>query len=290
MNVQQCQTARGRIAYRTYGDPQNPPLMLVHGWPQSSYCWVEVVSFLPEYYIITPDLRGLGDSERTLNVKAYTKDQLGLDLFALADNLGIAQFYLGGHDWGSAVVQEMALLQPERVHKLVLINMMIIHHAEGKKKASIELIQQQFRSSWYQFFQSIPSFPEELLKGKEDVWIRFFSKGMSRPITEEAIAEYTRCYQIPHTITTGANLYRSIPADRKRWKKYIGQKISVPTHIIHGILDPVVIKAFLHNVSVAFEQKVEISYLDGGHFICDEQPQEVAKQIQKFLKDDKTTI
>ena len=284
MNVQQCQTARGRIAYRVYGNPKHPPLMLVHGWPQSSYCWTEVASFLPDYYIITPDLRGLGDSERTLEVKAYTKDQLGMDLFALADALGIAEFYLGGHDWGSAVVQEMALLLPERIRKLVLINMIIIHHTEGKKKAATELIQQQFRSSWYQFFQSIPAFPEALLEGKEDVWIRFFSKGISRPIPEEAIAEYTRCYQIPHTITRGANLYRSIAADRERWKNYIGQKISVPTHIIHGVLDPVIIKAFLHNVSKAFEQKVEISYLNGGHFICDEQPQAVAIHIHNFLK------
>ena len=277
------QTKRSKVAYRTYGDPSLPPLILVHGWPQSSYCWHEVAQTLTDYYIIAPDLRGLGDSERTLDLRYYTKDELGKDIFALVDALNIENFYLGGHDWGSAVVQEMALAQPERIKKLVLINMMIINNFEGKKKAAEKLVKGMFKSSWYQFFQSIPDFPEALIAGKEDVWIRFFSRGISRPIPEDAIAEYTRCYQIPHTITTGANLYRAIPKDRERWKTFLGKKITVPTHIIHGELDPVVIKAFLYKAETAFEHPIDITYLKGGHFICDEQPQAVAEAIQEFL-------
>ncbi|MEN8768828.1 MAG: alpha/beta hydrolase [Candidatus Arcticimaribacter sp.] len=277
------QTKRSKVAYRTYGDPSLPPLILVHGWPQSSYCWHEVAQTLTDYYIIAPDLRGLGDSERTLDLRYYTKDELGKDIFALADALNIEDFYLGGHDWGSAVVQEMALAQPERIKKLVLINMMIINNHAGKKKAAEKLVKGMFKSSWYQFFQSIPDFPEALIAGKEDVWIRFFSRGISRPIPEDAIAEYTRCYQIPHTITTGANLYRAIPKDRERWKTYLDKKITVPTHIIHGELDPVVIKAFLYKAETAFEHPIDITYLKGGHFICDEQPQAVAEAIQVFL-------
>lgn len=277
------QTPRAKLAYRTYGDPSHPVLILVHGWPQSSYCWHEVAQHLKDYYIIAPDLRGLGDSERTIEISSYTKDELGKDIFALADTLNIDRFYLGGHDWGSAVVQEMAISQPQRIRKLILINMMIINNIEGKQKASEKLVNGMFKSSWYQFFQSIPDFPEALISGKEEVWIRFFSKGISRPIPEEAIAEYTRCYKIPHTITTGANFYRSIPKDRERWRGYIGKKISVPTHIIHGELDPVVIKEFLYKVDTAFEHPIKITYLKGGHFICDEQPEEVAKSMGDFL-------
>ena len=277
------QTKRSKVAYRTYGEEKNPPLMLVHGWPQSSYCWHEVAQYLNDYYIIAPDLRGLGDSERTIELKFYTKDELGKDLFALADALAINHFYLCGHDWGSAVVQEMALAQPQRIEKLILINMMIINNFEGKKKAAEKLVKGMFKSSWYQFFQSIPDFPEALIAGKEDVWIRFFSRGISRPIPEEAIAEYTRCYQIPHTITTGANLYRTIPADRERWQTYKDKKITVPTHLIHGELDPVVVKEFLYKAETAFAHPINITYLAGGHFICDEQPQALAEVIQSFL-------
>ena len=280
---QKIKTSRGSFAYRTYGKKENPPLFLVHGWPQSSYCWHAIAQHLINYYIIAPDLRGLGDSERTLEVKAYSKDELGRDIFALAAALTIEQFYLGGHDWGSAVAQEMALMQPERIRKLILINMMIINNSVGKKKAAEELSKEMFRSSWYQFFQNIPKFPELLLTGKEDVWVRFFCKGISHPIPEDALAEYIRCYQIPGTITTGANLYRSMSIDRKRWSNYTKHKITIPSHIIHGRLDRVVIPAFLTDVKGAFEQPIEITYLDGGHFICDEFPEEVAKAIDTFL-------
>ena len=280
---QKIKTARGLFAYRTYGKEDNPPLFLVHGWPQSSYCWHDVAQELTDFYVIAPDLRGLGDSERTLDVSAYTKDQLGLDIFEIAAALKIETFYLGGHDWGSAVVQEMALLQPERIRKLILINMMIINNRVGKKKAIEELSKEMFRFSWYQFFQNIPKFPEQLLEGKEDVWIRFFCKGITNPIPKKALAEYIRCYQIPHTITTAANLYRSMPNDRKRWSHYINKKISVPSHIIHGRLDRLVIPEFLSNVKNAFEHPIDITYLEGGHFICDEQPKEVAKAINVFF-------
>ena len=193
--------------------------------------------------------------------------------------------YVAGHDWGSAVAQEMALRSPERIHKLVLINMMILNNGVGKKKAAEALSKDMFRSSWYQFFQNIPKFPEQLLAGKEDIWVRFFCRGISHPIPEEAMAEYIRCYQIPHTITTGANLYRSMPIDRKRWSKYTKRKIAVPSHIIHGRLDRVVIPAFLEDVEKAFEHPIEISYLEGGHFICDEFPKEVATAISTFFSE-----
>ena len=152
------QTKRSKVAYRSYGDKKQPVLMLVHGWPQSSYCWHELAQYLENYYIIAPDLRGLGDSERNLDLKSYTKDELGKDLFALADALDIDRFYLGGHDWGSAVVQEMALAQPQRIKKLVLINMMIINNFEGKKKAAEKLVKGMFRVLLVSIFSKHPRF------------------------------------------------------------------------------------------------------------------------------------
>ena len=280
---QKIKTDRGLFAYRKYGNKCNPPVFLIHGWPQSSYCWHDVAQELTGFYVIAPDLRGLGDSERTLDLSTYTKDQLGLDIFSIAAALKIETFYLCGHDWGSAVAQEMALLQPESIRKLILINMMIVNNGVGKKKAAEELSKEMFRSSWYQFFQSIPKFPEQLLEGKEDVWIRFFCKGITNPIPEEALLEYIRCYQVPNTITTAANLYRSMPNDSKRWKHYVNKKIKTPSHIIHGRLDRVVIPEFLSNIENAFKHPIDITYLEGGHFICDEQPKEVEKVINVFF-------
>lgn len=279
---QTVDTNRGAFHVRTYGDAANPPLVLIHGWPQSSYCWHHVIPQLEEFYVIAPDLRGMGDSNRELGLEHYAKNEMALDMFAVLDALGIENFSLGGHDWGGAIVQEMAFLYPERISKLIIINMVIINNKYGQLKAGEILVKYLFRSSWYQFFLSIKDLPEALIIGREDVWVRFFSRGISKPVPEDAIEEYTRCYKIPNTITTTANIYRMMPRDRKRWVDFEGKRINIPTKIIHGILDPVIIKEYVLGVEDCFA-RVEVDYLEGGHFIVDEQPEAVGQSIRAFL-------
>lgn len=275
-------TNRGEFHVRTYGKDTDPPLILLHGWPQTSYCWYHMAEHVKDFYLIAPDIRGMGDSNRSLDVNLYEKDQIGLDIFAIADEMGIDTFHLAGHDWGGAIVQEMAFLHPERIRRLIIINMIIINNATGQQHAHDIFVKQLFRSSWYQFFMSIQHFPEALLAGKEDIWVRFFSRGISNPVPEDAIAEYIRCYKIPHTITTAANLYRTIPKDRARWKQFEHQTIDIPTKMIHGILDPVILKEYLIGVEECYSD-VSVSRLKGGHFIVDEQPEEVGRSIKEFL-------
>ena len=275
-------TKRGLFNVREYGDTSNPPLILLHGWPQTAYCWHHLTPYLKNFYVIAPDLRGMGDSNRALDIALYEKDEMARDIFGIADALQINRFYLGGHDWGGAIAQEMAFLHPEKIKKLIILNMIIINNVIGQLKASEVLVEQLFRSSWYQFFMSIKELPEALLSGKEEIWIRFFSRGISNPIPEDAIAEYTRCYKIPKTLTTASNIYRTIPKDRKRWQNFQHLKVEIPTKIIHGILDPVIIKEYLIGIEECYKE-VSISYLKGGHFIVDEQPKEVGKLINEFL-------
>ena len=278
------QTKRGAFNVKLCGNPTNPPLILLHRWPQASYCWHHVTPFLIDFYVIAPDLRGMGDSNRDLDIKKYAKDEMSEDIFAVADALNIETFFLAGHDWGGAIVQEMAFLHPERIQKLLILNMVIINNAIGQAKAGEILVKQLFRSSWYQFFMSIKDFPEAMIEGKEDIWVRFFSRGISNPIPEDAIQEYIRCYKIPNSITTAANIYRMIPKDRERWaKNYLGKTMTVPTCIIHGILDPVIIKEYVEGVEECFTN-VQVQRLKGGHFILDEQPEAVGKAMTEFLK------
>ncbi len=276
-------TIRGSFGLRSYGKPSNLPLILIHGWPQSSYCWHHMTPYLQDYYVIAVDLRGMGDSNRTLDLEFYHKDQMALDVFAIADELGFSSFALGGHDWGGAIVQEMVHIDASRITALIIINMVIINNHIGEQKATQILIPHHYRSSWYQHMLSIKDFPEALLEGKEDIWVPFFSRGISNPIPEDAIEEYIRCYKIPGTITTAANIYRTLKHDRKRWKSLEGIQIHIPTLIIHGQLDPVIIKEYLIGVDDVFTNLV-IDRLNGGHFICDEQPQDVAQSIVRFLK------
>lgn len=282
MTTTLLETGRGVFNIRTYGDDDKPTLMMLHGWPQTSYCWHHSVSYLKDFYVICPDIRGMGDSNRELNVKYYAKDEMAQDIFAIADALNIEQFYLAGHDWGGAIAQEMVFAHPERIRKLIIINMIILNNMEGVKQAEAQLAKHHFRSSWYQHMMSIKNLPEALIKDKEDVWVRFFSHGITNPIPEDAIQEYIRCYKIPNSITTASNLYRTLKEDRARWEEYAGHIVAVPTNIIHGYLDPVIIKEYLYNVESCYSDLV-VTKIKGGHFVVDEQPKQVGEAIASFL-------
>lgn len=278
----QITTSRGKFNVRIYGETHQPPLILLHGFPQTGFIWHHVAPYLKGYFVIAPDLRGMGDSNRSLDLKLYEKDEMAKDIFAIADVLNIQQFYLGGHDWGGAIVQEMAFLHSNRIKKMIIINMVVLNNEKGAAKVKEILIPQMFRSSWYQFFLSIKNFPEAMIAGKEEIWVRFFSRGISNPIPEESIQEFIRCYKIPNSITTIANIYRTVPKDRKRWRNYAGKLVDIPTLFIHGVLDPVIIKEYLFGVEDYFTD-VQITTLNGGHFIVDEQPKKVGEAVAQFL-------
>lgn len=279
----EIKTERGLFALREYGSSDAPPVILIHGWPETSYCWHHVAEHLQiKYRPIAIDLRGFGGSNRALDQSLYSKDQLALDIYAVIDELGIDDFFLVGHDWGSAVVQEMAFANANRIKKLVLLNMVIIHNKVGKDAAYKILGQKLFYPFWYQFFQNQKELPELLIKGKEKEWVRFFMRGMSNNVPEESLEEYVKSYQVEGSITCAANLYRTMGVDAKRWQTYAGRKINVPTKMIYGNLDPVIIREYLTGIESCFDE-VSVSELETGHFVMDEKPKEVANILKEFL-------
>ena len=280
-------TERGRFHYREYGESGKPVAVLLHGYPQSGRCWDEVANLLSDhYFLIVPDLRGLGDSNRDLRKELYGKDQLAKDIIGLLDQLGIGTFMLVGHDWGGAVAQEIAYAIPARIHKLTLLNFPVLQNRKGQQKAYEKLGQYLFKPFWYQFFMSYPQLPEAFMAGNEAFWIRFCCRGLTNSIPEDAIQEYIRCYQIEGTITTGANYYRTMREDFKRWATAAFAKSRHPmdTLIIHGEKDQVVVKDYFEDVDSCFEN-VDIKYVDAGHFVMDEQPEVVAEHLRAFWTD-----
>lgn len=288
--AQKITTARGQFAYRTTGETTSgkPALVLLHGWPESSYCWHGVVAALDNsFHIIAPDLRGLGDSERTLDVEAYTKQELGQDLLALLDALAIEDCFLAGHDWGGAVAQEAALAAPERFKKLVLMNIHVLPNARGNTKA-----QEQMRNRpaplWYQFFQNAyddqsQGLAEAMIPGNERAWLGHFLQTWSASgFPTDAVDEYARCYAIPHTPTTGANMYRCYKQDMARWAELAGTRFAMPGLYIHGYKDPVIIEPYTEHLDDVFDD-IRLERIEAAHFVQEEQPAQVAALIKTFI-------
>lgn len=279
------ETARGSFHVRQAGRSDAPPLLMLHGWPETSYCWAGVATALDDRFcLVMPDLRGLGDSPRTLDDEAYTKQALAADMLALLDALEIDGCCVAGHDWGGAVAQEMAFAAPERVERLILLNILVLANTRGNAAARDTLREAGAQALWYQFFQNARGLPEAMIPGNEQAWLGYFLRTWSKSgFPEEAFAEYVRCYAVEHTPATGAAYYRCYKQDTKRWAEIAGRRLSMPTLYIYGRHDPVIVPEFTWHLDDVFDD-VRLEELDAAHFVAEEQPQAVAELILWFFR------
>lgn len=279
-------TPRGRFHLREAGSRNKKPLLLLHGWPESGYCWAGVAqSLYDHFHMIVPDLRGLGDSERTLDDSAYTKQALARDMLALLDTLGVRQCVVAGHDWGGAVAQEMALTASARITQLILLNILVLPNTRGNQAARQALSARGAGALWYQFFQSAPGLPEAMIPGNEHAWLGYFlTTWRESGFPKDALEEYVRCYSIEHTPTTGAAYYRSYKHDTRRWAEIAGTRFSMPSLYIYGRYDPVIVPEFTAYLDDVFDN-IRVEELESSHFVQEELPEQVAYLIREFVEE-----
>lgn len=285
METKKLSLSRGTFNVRDRGNTDATPLVMIHGWPESSYCWEAIIPFLNENLrVIAPDLRGLGDSERTMNKDCYLKQELAKDVIEIIDNLGVDRFFLAGHDWGGVVAQEVALAVPERVSRLVIMNIPVITNMRGNAEAMKVMQSRGSVPHWYQYFQQQPNLAEAMIPGNEDVWIRYFfgRAGHEGKIPEDAISEYIRCYSIENTPATGASYYRAMRKDAKRWKELAGTKYPMPSLYIYGNRDVVIIPEYLNHIYECFDD-IKVVEVEAEHFLQEEKPETVANILNDFL-------
>ncbi|MEW9797382.1 alpha/beta fold hydrolase [Alteromonas sp. CYL-A6] len=280
----QLTTPRGRFFIRDSGG-EGIPVLLIHGWPQSSMCWEETLAHLPATWrYIRPDTRGMGDSERTFDVADYAKTELANDMLAIIDTLGIDRFIVVGHDWGGIIAQEVALASPERVIGLALLNISLINNPVGQAKAREALTQRGgIRFLWYQFFQQQPELAEAMIPGNERVWLsHFLQLAKGRTLPSAMFDEYVRTFSIPGTATTSANYYRAMQFDMPRWAM-LDTPYAMPGLLIYGEKDVVIIPEYFDDIESSFPRGVEQVRLSAGHFVQDELPADVASALLTFF-------
>lgn len=289
MNISKINVSRGTFNVRDRGNKDGLPVVMIHGWPESSYCWEGVTEFLdPNIRVIAPDLRGLGDSERTMDVTAYKKEELAKDVIEVIDALGIDEFFLVGHDWGGIVAQELAFLVPDRVKKFVILNIPILTNVKGAEKMGEIMASIKFFPYWYQYFQMQPILPETMIKGNERTWVSFFygEQGLKGIIPAETINEYVRCYSIDNTPATAASYYRAMPLETPHWETLIGKKFAMPSLYIYGNEDTVILPANITHLEDCFDS-IRVEQIKAAHFLHEEKPSEVAELMNDFFLDKK---
>jgi pimeloyl-ACP methyl ester carboxylesterase len=157
-----------RLHYVTAGE--GPPVMLLHGWPQTWYEWRHVIDLLAgEYQVVAPDLRGFGYSAKPS--AGYDADTMAADLAALADHLGLRDVTVLGHDWGAVFAYVYAAKTPSQVRSLGIVEMAL--PGVGVMEQAMAP-QPQGNFLWHMGFQSVPDLPELLIAGKEKPYLRWF--------------------------------------------------------------------------------------------------------------------
>jgi pimeloyl-ACP methyl ester carboxylesterase len=136
------------IRMAVYEQGKGPAVIMVHGFPELAYSWRHQIPALADagFRAIAPDMRGYGQTEGPEGVESYAAAELIKDLVGLLDALGLERAIFVGHDWGSLVLWQMAMLAPERIEQLIILN---IPHLPRSPINPVELMRKKFGDDFY---------------------------------------------------------------------------------------------------------------------------------------------
>ncbi|WP_082803614.1 alpha/beta fold hydrolase [Kocuria palustris] len=269
-----------RLHYAIAG--QGEPLFLLHGVPKTSYHWRRVVPLLTPYYtVITPDLRGLGDSEHPQD--GFDMKNMAEDIAQLATHLGYETFNLVGEDWGASTAYQVAAQYPDRVKKLVYQEMIL----PGFGLEDYSFLTRENVSTyvwlWHINFYSVPHFPEFLISGKEREYFNYFIKHEThnpQAITPDALDEYVRCYSSPGGLRSMLEIYRATLDDADQNREAAKTKLTMP---VLAVGSEYFIGADTERQMREVAEDVRGVLLPWGHQLAEEDPEALASAYLNFF-------
>lgn len=261
-----------RLHYLEKG--KGPLVILLHGWPETSYEWRYTIESLSNRYrVIAPDLRGLGESERT--TAGYDKQTIATDIKELIEYLGERQAIIIGHDMGGKVAYMMAHLYPEMVKKLILVDCTI----PGTENADA-----LHGGAWHYGFHMAKDIPEMLTQGREKAYIQAQITSWTvqkNAINDATISEYSKHYMSKGGMTAGFNYYRTLKEDAKLADSFRGEKLFMPILTVSGRQSVAEKLPDALANEASFLEKVILD--DCGHFVPEEHPDIFNKIVGRFL-------
>ena len=267
------------------GGPENGPLLIfLHGFPEFSYAWKAQVPYFGKagYRVWAPDQRGSNLSDKPAGLAAYNADALAADIIGLIDAAGEDQAYLVGHDWGAFVSWWIAAKHPERIKKMVILN---VPHGKVMKRHLRENKQQR-KKSRYMFFFQLPWLPEWFARRKN--WRQstraLTETSLPGTFSEEDLDAYRKAWSQPQAYKSMLNWYRA--AFRRAPSNPRSSQITVPTLIIWGKKD-VFLGSAMAEESLALCSEGRLVMIDEAtHWLHHEMPEKINPLISDFFKEE----
>jgi pimeloyl-ACP methyl ester carboxylesterase len=274
-------TGRLRIGVREAGE--GDPVVLLHGFPESSWSWRHQLPALAEagYHAVAPDLRGYGATDRPEEVADYAVPELVGDLEALIGALGHERVHVVGHDWGGSVAWATASRRPELVRSLAVLNSVHpVASAEGRQD------DEQRRRSWYMLLFQFTGIAEDWLSREDFANLRGFYRtaapGTITPADEEA---FVAAFRRPGALTAALNYYRAnIPPESWLRPPPDLPPVTVPTLIVWGMDDAYLGPTLLERSMAKVAGPMRVERLPGvGHWVQQEAPEAVNRHLLAHL-------
>lgn len=264
-------------------------ILLIHGYPQTNVMWHKIANKLAEdYYIVCPDLRGYGKSCKPKgleNHENYSKKNMAKDMINIMSYLGFDNFFVAGHDRGARVTHRMCLDYEKKILKACVMDITPTYHM-------FKNTNQAFATGYYHWFFLIQpdNLPEKMIANDPAYYLkeklkRWSDKDISfdEKFDKSALKEYIKCFD-EDCIHSSCEDYRAAASiDMIDDEKDKNRKINTPLLALWGAKGFVNKTYDVIKVWEEYAKNVQGKSLDCGHFLPEEKPIEVIKELKKFF-------
>lgn len=278
------QTNGIKLHVKEAGPEDGPMILFLHGFPEFWFAWRKQIGYFAEkgYLAVAPDQRGYNLSDKPKGIEAYKLDELAKDAVGLIDAYKRDKILLVGHDWGASVAWWTALKYPERLKKLVIMN---VPHP---KVMGTNLLRnpKQIRKSWYIFFFQLPMAAEKLAESNNYEWPLDMIRETSRPgaFTPEELEKYREAFAKPGAFSAMVNWYRaSLQARNEIPESY---QVKVPMLLLWGVNDDALLDEMADQSIKYCTQGRLLKFDQTTHWIQHEEADTINPMLDDFFRKD----
>lgn len=275
----------GEILAVTGGN--GPPLLMLHGDPQTHLCWHRIAPTLAQdFTVVLTDIRGRGESHKITSEdgEAYSKRIMAAEQVAVMQALGHERFALVGHDRGARVARRLALDHPSRVDRLAVMD--VVPAIDLYEAMTAELAQDYF---YFNFLTQPSPIPERLIAGDPQGFLRLILQGLSdRTVPYDLVAmdAYMTANAAPEAVAAMCECFRAgfkIDRIHDRADQTAGRRIACPTLVMWGERGVIGRHFDVRKVWSRWCEELRFAPMPSGHFIPEEAPGKALEALSDFL-------